>query len=121
MGVPGAVACLGHVPATCDWVSLACAGEPRVGARPVTVSYKSGAGATVQDTTTSGGSHATASASANAGEAPYCRKSPNSWPVCWQAMQRTLAQLSSKRCLCSSAVMDVFFRIIYVVMLFPPA
>ena len=71
MGVPGAVACLGHVPAAVDWVPLASAGEPRVGARPVTVSYKSGAGATVQDTTTSGGSSPTASASANAGEAPY--------------------------------------------------
>ncbi|CAL5223976.1 g6587 [Coccomyxa viridis] len=40
--------------------------EPRVGARPLNVTYKSGAGATVQDTTTSGGSEATAAASLRA-------------------------------------------------------
>ncbi len=41
--------------------------EPRVGARPLNVTYSSGAGKTFQDTSTSGGSQAAASASATAG------------------------------------------------------
>lgn len=41
--------------------------EPRVGARPLNVTYKSGAGETVQDTSTSGGSQAAASAGATVG------------------------------------------------------
>lgn len=41
-----------------------------MGARPLNVTYKTGAGATVQDTTTSGGSEATAAASISAGTHP---------------------------------------------------
>ena len=44
-----------HVHFKAHMMFLMCTGQPRIGARPVTVSYASGAGATVTDTSTSSG------------------------------------------------------------------